>query len=123
MFARFGVLAWRSRLVHAVQAPLSETFRDALGFTSDDVSAGDFETMATMLRVCPRLEPVTKSAVPFIGAYSLALRWLLNHVAGASSGVRERAETELAVCARYLALQLDQRLQQNRACLADYLRV
>jgi hypothetical protein len=119
MLVRFAGLAWRSRLLASSRQPISPHVTTALGFPASELRGEDFEHLQTILRVCPALPVAGKSQLPFVRAYFMALRCLTKHVASSHGSWNRFLEQEMSSCVRYFASRLDQRLLQNRACLAE----
>jgi hypothetical protein len=111
--AQFGVSYWRSMLASTAAQPLSERFCAAVGLEERSPSASDFSAIMSLHRLTPGLDNQPSRLRGLQMYYSAvdALRKLpaLNHW----------AQSEMATCARYLAVRVDQRLSNNLACAAE----
>jgi len=110
---QFGVSYWRSILANTAAQPLSHQFRVASGLEYRTPVASDFSTILSLHRLTPGLDnrPSRLRALQLYFSLVDTLRKLpmLNHW----------AQAELAVCCRYVAVIVDQRLSNNLACAAE----
>jgi hypothetical protein len=102
--AQFGVSYWRSMLASTAAQPLSEQFRTASGLAYGTPS---------FHRLTPGLDNQPSRLRGLQVYYSLvdSLRKL--------PALNQWAQSEMATCARYLAVIVDQRLSNNLACAEE----
>jgi hypothetical protein len=111
--AQFGVSYWRSMLASTAAQPLSEQFRTASGLAYGTPSSGDFNAILSLHRLTPGLDNQPSRLRGLQVYYSLvdSLRKL--------PALNQWAQSEMATCARYLAVIVDQRLSNNLACAEE----
>lgn len=111
--AQFGVSYWRSMLASTAAQPLSERFCAAMGLEERSPSASDFSAIMSLHRLTPGLDNQPSRLRGLQMYYSAvdALRKL--------PALNQWAQSEMATCARYLAVRVDQRLSNNLACAAE----
>jgi hypothetical protein len=109
---QFGLYYWRAVLASAASQPVSDGILKAAGVENGRVTGHDFQTLAGLHDLTPVLHPSASS----LGCVRLYYRIVdsLSAVAGQRMpAVAAWSEKELAVCARYVAVQIDRRLQAN----------
>lgn len=111
--AQFGVSYWRSMLASMAAQPLSERFRAASGLAYGTPASGDFNAILSLHRLTPGLDNQPSRLRGLQVYYSLvdSLRKL--------PALNQWAQSEMATCARYLAVLVDQRLSNNLACAEE----
>lgn len=111
--AQFALFYWRAWLAVGAAAPISEGVRQAAGIRDSAAGSADFGAVANLHEICPELSPVSRS----IGAVRMYHRALarLAVVPALKSWVAD----EMAVCSRFLAARLEERIAHNRACWAQ----
>jgi hypothetical protein len=110
--SQFAVYYWRAVLAAVAGQPVSEQVLAAARVENGLVTGHDFETFAGLHDLTPDLHP---------GRSGLGLVRLYYRVIDAIAGVAGQrmpalaawSERELAICARYAAVQIDRRLQAN----------
>jgi hypothetical protein len=112
--AQFGLFTWRAGLLSLADHPLSEQICNAAGISANSISPEDFETLSSLHKVCPELKQASRELWPVRVYYNMvrALGWL-------GGNKLPWASSEMALCTRYVAVVIDQRLQRNQACLAQ----
>jgi hypothetical protein len=114
--AQFALYYWRA-VVSAVAAhPVSDRVLAAAGLEGG-VTADDFEVLVRLHELTPRLQ----SRAPGLGFVRTYYRIIdmLGHLAGSRlPAMAIWSRREMAVCARYAAVLVDRRLQDNLACAA-----
>lgn len=110
--AQFALFYWRAWLAVGASAPISEGVRQAAGLR-EHAAAGDFGTVSNLHEICPELGPTPRS----IGAVRMYYNGLarISRVPALKNWVAE----EMAVCSRFLAARLEERIAHNRACWAQ----
>jgi hypothetical protein len=115
--SQFGLYYWRAILAGVAEQPVSDRILAAASVQNGIVTGQDFDRLAGLHDLTPDLHP---------GQSGLGLVRLYRHVVdavGFLAGKRLPAiagwsERELAICARYAAVQIDRRLQANLALAA-----
>lgn len=97
--AQFGFYCWRAAVVTRAAADVSDS-------TLEDK---DFRALASLNDICPELHD-SSPRIRLVRAYYRAIERL---------SAADWAQREMATCARYMAVILDQRLQRNQACFAE----
>jgi hypothetical protein len=110
--AQFGMYYWRAVLASVASLPVSESVLAAISAENRPLEAADFVQFAGLHELTPDLAP-HGSGLGLVRFY-----YGLTRAANMLIGVRVPAiaqwiEQEGAICARYAAVQIDQRLQAN----------
>jgi hypothetical protein len=107
---QFGLYYWRAVLASAASQPVSDGILKAAGVENGRVTGSDFQTLVGL----HDLTPVLHQSATGLGLVRLYYRLVdsLSALAGMTAIAAWR-EKELAVCARYVAVQIDRRLQAN----------
>ena len=110
--SQFAIYYWRAILAAAAGQPVSEQVLAAAGVQNGHVTRRDFETFAGLHDLTPELNPGGGGLGPVRLYYRLvnAVDYLIGRRIPALAAWTER---ELAICARYAAVQIDRRLQSN----------
>jgi hypothetical protein len=111
--AQFFLGYWRALLAGMAAQPLSEKFFVAAGFKHASMRAEDFGKLLSLHRLMPDVKAVPNTVWRLRVHYS-AMRML-----GGLPAIGSWAQKEMAVCARCLAVMVDQRLLLNLACAAE----
>jgi hypothetical protein len=104
---QFGFYCWRVAVITLAAADVSDN-------TLEDK---DFQALATLNEICPALNASTPK-IGLVRAYYRAVEWLSASLRASFPSAADWAEREMATCARYMAVVVDQRLQRNQACFA-----
>jgi hypothetical protein len=110
---QFGISYWRSLIAGVAAQPLSERFRMASGLNHAVPGSEDFGALLSFHRMTPGIEQRSSSLRGIQIYYSL-----VNALCGLPA-LRRWAQSEMTTCARYVAVLVDQRLEQNFACAAE----
>lgn len=110
--SQFGIYYWRAVLTAAAGQPVSEQVLAAARVENGQVTGQDFGTLAGLHELTPNLQP---------GGNGLGLVRLYYRIIDAIGVVAGRhmpavaawSKDELAICARYAAVQIDRRLRAN----------
>lgn len=116
--SQFALYYWRAVLAGVAAQPVSDRILAAARVENRPVTGQDFPTLAGLHDLTPDLHP---------GQGGLGLVRMYYHLIdalGFLAGQRMPAvaawsERELAICARYAAVQIDRRLQANLALAAS----
>jgi hypothetical protein len=109
---QFALYYWRALLAAAASEPVSEAVLAAAGIENGRVTARDFGTFAGLHDLTPQLDP-GRGSLSMVRVYYRIVD-NLSAVAGKNlPALAEWCDRELAVCARYAAVQIERRLQAN----------
>jgi hypothetical protein len=109
---QFAAYYWRAMLAGAAAQPVSDRVLAAAGVQNGQVTGQDFPALLGLHNLTPEL----RSGGNGLGLVRLYYRlvdgiaWLVGRSMPAVAAWTDR---ELAVCARYAAVQIDRRLQAN----------
>ncbi|MBI1738019.1 MAG: hypothetical protein HYR58_02085 [Acidobacteria bacterium] len=115
--AQFWMTWWRATVGSVAASPLSDRMRAAAALEGDVVRGIDFQTMLTLYETCPSLKKDSNGLGP-VRAYYRVVNGL-SRMFSAIPAVSEWAQNEMATCARYAAVCVDQRMQRTRTMLAE----
>jgi hypothetical protein len=110
--SQFALYYWRAVLAAVAGRPLSESVLAAACIENGLVTGGDFQTLAGLHDLTPSLLPRPGG----LGLVRLYYRIVDGMAAAAGQrmpGLASWCDQELAVCARYAAVQIGNRLQAN----------
>ncbi len=116
--AQFGVYYWRAVLSGVASQAVSIRVLDAIQTTEARLSGGDFEKLATLMKLTPELKSehrglgLVPASFRLIGKIGEALGQL-------SPALLSWTEHERLLCARYAAVQIELRLEANLAQAAS----
>jgi hypothetical protein len=110
--SQFAAYYWRAMLAGAAAQPVSERVLLAAGARNGQLTGEDFPALLGLHDLTPELRSGGNGLGLVRLYYSLVDR--LGSLAGSSMpSVAAWSQRELAVCARYAAVQIDRRLQAN----------
>ncbi len=115
---QFALYYWRAVLTGVASQAVSNRVLEAAQIAQAGPCGADFEKLATLHRLTPELKS-DHSGLALVRVYYQAihgLQTLLGHVSPAAANWGER---EMALCARYAAVQIERRLQDNLAQAAS----
>ena len=92
--------------------PVSDGVLEAAGVANGRVTANDFGTLAGLHELTPNLNP-SRGGLGFVRMYYRAVDCVSGLVGRQMPSLAAWCDQELAVCARYAAVQIDRRLQAN----------
>jgi hypothetical protein len=110
---RFGVSQWRALWMTSAQQPISESLHLSTGIDENAITGGDF---ARLLSLCDQLSPGLRKSSPWLSEVSIYYRLLekFEQVFGRLLPSKSSwASHEMLVCARFVAVALDQSLAMN----------
>jgi len=113
-FAQFGLYYWRATISGIAAQAVSERIRVAAGITHVGIGAQDFRNIIILKDLSPDLRGPNEG-FRAIRAYYAIVEKLGSIVPATASW----ANTEMATCARYAAVLMDQHLERNMACAAQ----
>jgi hypothetical protein len=113
---QFALYYWRAVVSGVVAHSVSERVLAAAGIEGG-VTADDFEVLVRLHDLTPRLQSRAQGLGPVRAYYRMI--GALGKLAGSHlPSLAAWSRREMAVCARYTAVLIDRRLQDNIACAA-----
>jgi hypothetical protein len=110
--AQFGMYYWRAVLSSVASQPVSESVIAAISAENRALRAADFVQFAGIHALTPDLSP--RGGGLGLVRFYYGLTRALNAMVGVRvPAVAQWIEREGTICARYAAVQIDQRLQAN----------
>jgi hypothetical protein len=116
LLVQFAFYAWRAAISSTAAAPLSEQMQEATGLPPTGVRPEDFRVIASFHSACPPLNNNGTRSLTLVQVYYHSLRLLCKFGPAQSAPWAQR---EMAVCARFAAVCLDERLRRNHAWLME----
>jgi hypothetical protein len=110
--AQFGMYYWRAVLASVASQPVSESVIAAISAENRSLRAADFVQFAGIHALTPNLAP-RGGGLGLVRFYYGLIRALNMMVGVRVPAVAQWIEREGTICARYAAVQIDQRLQAN----------
>lgn len=110
---QFFVLHCRSILAYSRRVELSDRIREVTGLTGQSVSAGDFERLLQLVRLCPERGNDRKE-IRVVGAYYALLDLLERASRSLIPSVAAWTESERQGCSYFAAVALDRRISYSR---------
>ena len=108
----------RSLLVEASEAKLSEAAQRAIAAESATISVEDFERLVAMARLCP-FGQKDEASLRAICVYHLLLQALYSICSHMSDAFVVWAVRERQRCCYFVAVKLDRRIANARACWSE----
>ena len=109
---QFAAYYWRAMLAGTAAQPVSERVLEAAGVQNGHVTGRDFDALLGLHQVTPELGS-GGNGLGMVRAYYRLVDAIASLAGNGMPAVRAWSERELAVCARYAAVQIDRRLQTN----------
>jgi hypothetical protein len=109
---QFAAYYWRAMLAGAAAQPVSERVLAAAGLQNGQVTGQDFPALVGLHNLTPELGS-GGNGLGMVRAYYTLIDGIASLVGRSLPGVRAWSQRELAICARYAAVQIDRRLQAN----------
>jgi len=109
---QFAAYYWRAMLAGAAAQPVSERVLAAAGVQNGQFTGQDFPALLGLHDLTPELRSGGKGLGLVRGYYAL-VDGIASLLGRSMPAVASWCERELAVCARYAAVQIDRRLQAN----------
>jgi hypothetical protein len=110
--SQFAIYYWRAVLAAVAGQPVSEHVLEAARVENGRVTGQDFETFAGLHALTPDLRP-DRNGLGFVRLYFRVVDAIRDVAGRHMPAVAAWSEHELAVCARYAAVQIDRRLRAN----------
>lgn len=115
----FAISQWRAMWTVVAEQPISNYFESATGIAVDSINSEDFDLL---IRAWEQLSPKPRERNSWLKEVQIYYR-VLRAISGSCEQVfpalAERARKETAVCAKYVAAVLDERLNAHLACAAQ----
>jgi hypothetical protein len=118
---QFAVMSWRAGLLRLAAKSLSSDGDAPAAQILDLLRSQDFRGLTALQEMCPDLTGGRTSQLRSVGLYYKVLRSLsaLGNAILPATPAAGWAQSEMALCTRYAAVVLAQRLERNRAWLAE----
>jgi hypothetical protein len=110
--SQFAIYYWRAVLAAVAGQPVSEHILAAARVQNGKITGQDFDTLAGLHALTPDLHPGNNGLGP-VRCYVRIVDTIRDFAGRRMPAVAAWSEHELAVCARYAAVQIDRRLQAN----------
>jgi hypothetical protein len=110
--SQFGMYYWRAVLASVASQPISESVLAAVSAENRPLRAEDFAQFAGLHELTPDLSPRGRG-LGLVRFYYGLIKALDMLVGARVPAIAQWTEREGAICARYAAVQVDQRLQGN----------
>lgn len=110
---RFAVSQWRAIWISSANQPLSDSLQLTAGIDAAAIGADDF---GRLMNLCDQLSPDLKKSSPWlseVSTYYRAIAGVQKLSKSSLPGIANWASREMQVCARYVAVVLDQNLAMN----------
>lgn len=117
-FGQFGFIYLRAVLISVAEQPLSSDLQEAAGVTGRALRPGDFARLMNLHAICPQFA-AESGGLKKVSAYYRAVDILARLGGKNLPAFSQWAQQELATCARYAAVVLDQRMALNQAAAAQ----
>ncbi len=109
---QFGLYYWRAVLAAVAGQPVSDNILTAACVENGRVTGRDFETLVGLHELTPELRP-NQGSLGFVRLYYRIVEGLSAMAGKRMPAMAAWCELELAVCARFAAVQIERRLQAN----------
>jgi hypothetical protein len=109
---QFGLYYWRAVLAAVAGQPVSDSILAAARVENGRVTGSDFNILAGLHDLTPELHP-DRGSLGFVRLYYRIVDGINALTGKRMPAVAAWCDLELAVCARYAAVQIDRRLQSN----------
>jgi hypothetical protein len=109
---QFAMFYWRSMLMGVASLPVSHEVLEAAHLEETELRGADFKALVGLYDLTPELKSGS-SGLGMVRLYFAAVRKAETLLGTRSPGILNWGEREMALCARYAAVQIDRRLQAN----------
>ncbi len=110
---RFAVSQWRAIWISSASQPLSDSLQLTAGIDAAAIHADDF---GRLMNLCDQLSPDLKKSSPWlseVSTYYRAIARVQRLSKSSIPSIANWASSEMRICARYVAVVLDQNLAMN----------
>lgn len=115
---QFALYYWRAVLTGVASQTVSNRVLEAAQVAESGPCGADFAKLASLHEITPELKS-GEGGLGFVRVYYQAIHRLHTLFGGLSPAVANWGEREMALCARYAAVQIEHRLQTNLAQAAS----
>jgi hypothetical protein len=115
---QFGLYYWRAVLAAVAGQPVSDSVLGAARVENGRVTGSDFGTLVGLHDLTPDLQP-GRGGLGFVRLYYRLVDGISAMATNRMPAISAWCDQELAVCARYAAVQIDRRLQSNLELVAS----
>jgi hypothetical protein len=116
--AQFALYYWRAILAGVASQPISNRVLEAVQAEESGLHGADFERLAGLLELTPELKG-EHGGLGFVRSYYKMVAAFGEFFGRLSPALSNWSEHELVLCARYAAVQIDRRLEDNLAQAAS----
>lgn len=120
---QFAVFTWRSGLLRVASQPMAEESQVAAEDSHNLLNGKDFKQILARQDLCPNLETGSAPSLRPVRVYYSILRALNSLgnliVSPGGPGFGGWTQREMALCTRYAAVVLSQRVQSNQVLAAE----
>jgi hypothetical protein len=116
--SQFGMYYWRAVLASVASQPVSESVLAAAAAENRPLQSSDFSQFAGLHELTPELSSSQGGSMSLVRFYYGVIRAIDVIVGQQVPAIAQWSEREGAVCARYAAVRVDQRLQANLELVA-----
>lgn len=116
--SQFAAYYWRAVLAGVASQPVSDRVLAAARVENEQLSSKHFETLAELHDLTPELRP-QRSGLGWVRLYFQLIEGIDALIGARMPSVAAWSERERVICARYVAVQVDRRLQANLALAAS----
>jgi hypothetical protein len=109
---QFAAYYWRAMLAGAAAQPVSARILAAAGAQNGEITGEDFAALVGLHELTPDLRSAG-SGLGLVRVYFRLIDGIKSLVGSSMPAIGAWSQRELAVCARYAAVQIDRRLQAN----------
>jgi hypothetical protein len=111
---QFGVYYWRAVIAGVAAKTVSERIRVAAGLSTSAIGAQDFHSILILKDLSPDLQGPAGSFRAIRAYYSI-----IEKLGSIIPAMANWSKAEMATCARYVAVLMDQHLERNMATAAQ----
>jgi hypothetical protein len=115
---QFALYYWRAVLTGVASQAVSNRVLEAAHVAESGPCGADFEKLATLHELTPKLKR-DQSGLGLVRVYYQTIHGLQSLFGRVSPALANWGDREMALCARYAAVQIERRLQDNLAQAAS----
>jgi hypothetical protein len=113
-FVQFALYYWRAMISGVATQPVSDRIRTAAGIATPQIGAQDFRSILSLHDLSPNLRGPNGSFRGVRLYYAM-----IEKLGSVIPAMADWADAEMTTCSRYVAVLVDQHLEQNIACAAQ----
>jgi hypothetical protein len=115
---QFAVYYWRAVLSGVAAQPVSARVLESVHADGSRLAGADFPVLTEIHNLTPELQ-TSRQSLGLVRAYYAMMHAADNLFGKHFPGLAAWSEQERVICARYVAVQIDRRLQENLALSAS----